>query len=644
MNTKKIIRTIVIISALALLLALGTCAAFADDSETLSMELKGAGDESGVTVQSQIVDGLRYFLLPSGITEENMVKSFGDDEVYDVAQSSGVASLFFVSKDPEKKGMDYINGSVDHSAKAKGTVYLYDENFKLLYSGAVDSLKGRGNTTWAWSEKKPYQIKLEKKADLLEPKDGTQKAKKWQLLSNPFDPTLIKNTMVYNFAKEIGLECSPEGRAVDFYYDGIYRGSYYICEKVEAGEGRVEIDDMDDAVEEANPDVDLDELETAMGENSFGNEFRYIQDVKDPEDITGGYLLEVDNVYYKDELGWFSLGGKRHWTSKQPEYISENMMKYISDFCQKIYNYIHTQRMDGKKGKDIFNYIDEESFTKYFLTQEWFDNQDVWASSTYLYKPSGEDKLYAGPVWDCDSIMEISKSPEEKEPTGWKARGVGMELLELPTFRASLQKTYLEEVRPVIYDILLGEKDGKYLKTFEHMKEEIAASLAMNDMIWEYNDVDGTYYLEDTAKENYDSLLSIMKERAEWFDKAITAKSFTKIKYTVPKVKKPFLKAFHKAKSIRVTIPRTSYTVKNLVNTRKKKADNYEIAYRVQGAKKWKTIKTKGKRVFVIKKLKAGKIYQVKVRAIAKTPFGTKVGKWSNVKTVKIKVLRKTKK
>jgi len=511
---------------------------------------------------------------------------------------------------------------------------MYDQDFNLIYSGAVDALKGRGNTTWGWTDKKPYQVKLEKKADLLDPVDGEQKSKTWILLSNPFDPTLIKNTMVYNFSKEIGLENTPEGRVVDLYYDGIYRGSYYLCEKVEIGDGRVEIDDLEEAVEEANPDVDMDELATATAKNKYGKEYSYVEGLKDPEDISGGYLLEADSTYYKEEKSWFNLRTTHYWVSKSPEYLSKNMSKYISEYSQRTYDYIHNERMAYGKGSNLFNYIDKESFVKYFLAMEWFHNNDTWVSSTYFYKPKGEDKLYAGPVWDCDAIMGIKYA--EKDPTGWKSVGLGRDLLGLPEFRKALKTTYINEVRPVIYNTLLGENDGQYLKTYENMKDEISASLAMNNLLWPQNDLNGTYFLEKTTKANYNSLYNLMVKRARWIDDAIMADSFVKNGVTVNRANAPKLTANSKKKTVKVTITKTNFKENNLVSSRTKEATNYQIAYRVKGTSKWKTVKTGGKLSYTLKNLK-NKTYQIKVRAIAKTKSGIKYGNYSKIKTVKIK-------
>ena len=58
----------------------------------------------------------------------------------------------------------------------------------------------------------------------------------------------------------------------------------------------------------------------------------------------------------------------------------------------------------------------------------------------------------------------------------------------------------------------------------------------------------------------------------------------------------------------------------------------YQVAYRVKGTKKWKTITT-GKQIKTLKSLKKGKKYQVRVRAYKKVSKKTYFSKWSSIKT-----------
>ena len=87
-------------------------------------------------------------------------------------------------------------------------------------------------------------------------------------------------------------------------------------------------------------------------------------------------------------------------------------------------------------------------------------------------------------------------------------------------------------------------------------------------------------------------------------------------------------------KGLKVTAGKKKATVKF---KKTKGATAYQIQYRIKG-KKWKNLKKYSKKVKVTaKKLKKGKKYQFKVRTITKVGKKNYYGKWTKVKTVKIK-------
>ena len=74
-----------------------------------------------------------------------------------------------------------------------------------------------------------------------------------------------------------------------------------------------------------------------------------------------------------------------------------------------------------------------------------------------------------------------------------------------------------------------------------------------------------------------------------------------------------------------------------------RKIDGYQVRYRIKGTKAWKTkeirpsaVKVSGKKdIFVLKGLKKGKKYQVKVRSWVDTPQGRYYGAFGMSKTSK---------
>ena len=82
----------------------------------------------------------------------------------------------------------------------------------------------------------------------------------------------------------------------------------------------------------------------------------------------------------------------------------------------------------------------------------------------------------------------------------------------------------------------------------------------------------------------------------------------------------------------KVTAGKKKLTVKMKTKPAGVGASTYQIAYRVKGASKWKTVTT-AKQSYVIKKLKTGKRYQVRVRACKKAEGSTLCSRWTKTST-----------
>ena len=67
-------------------------------------------------------------------------------------QSGGVPSMYI---DVASGSMTYIHAKKTH--KETGVLRLYDADGSQLYSGKLDKIRGRGNSTW-YEEKKPYNL------------------------------------------------------------------------------------------------------------------------------------------------------------------------------------------------------------------------------------------------------------------------------------------------------------------------------------------------------------------------------------------------------------------------------------------------------------------------------------------------------
>lgn len=286
-----------------------------------------------------------------------------------------------------------MNASPDHSDACYGdlTVVMPEEmaamygcdsvvtskgNDKKEKTPGTFRLRGRGNTTWQTNtdKQRPYGIKLEKELNIL----GMGENKDWALLRFDSPDNVLSNKITYDMAKDFGLDYSPKARMADVYLNDEYIGMYTVTETVEIGSTRVDITDIDELLDDG---ANADEL-----------------------DLTGGYLLEIDN---NPEVLQFTTNSN-NITIKAPENLDksvENGSKYtyIKNFMSYLFNAIYGNGYmpDGRHFSEV---LDLESCAKYFLLQELTGNYDAGRGSTYFYKDSdGNDpKVYMGPVWDGD--------------------------------------------------------------------------------------------------------------------------------------------------------------------------------------------------------------------------------------------------
>lgn len=188
----------------------------------------------------------------------------------------------------------------DKGVEERGTVKVWDENGAVLYQGRAESIGGRGNSTFGLL-KKPFQFKLEEKVDLF----GFGEADAWNLLADGYDETGLRNYISMEMARALEMEYVPDGRMVDLYCNGEYYGVYYLSEKVEIGESRVAIKDMEEKTEQAYTKKELENLRIIEAEDGSRKwtEIGYAE-----ADLTGGYLLEreLEDRYALDSSGFMT--------------------------------------------------------------------------------------------------------------------------------------------------------------------------------------------------------------------------------------------------------------------------------------------------------------------------------------------------
>ena len=257
---------------------------------------------------------------------------------------------------------------------ADGTSAVTDKGGATVNEPLDASTRVRGNVSQQMP-KKPFAVKLDKKSGVL----GMAPHKRWVLLANWSDRTLMRNAVAYDIAEIFrntftdGIPWSPSGQFVELVYNGVHVGNYYLCEQVKIDSGRLDI---------ADP-YDVDDAYS-------GNPADY------------GYLLECDDAY--DETVKFITKTYIPFMFKDDADAGGNMLAYAKD----IVNGIDDNLYNGK-WTDAFAKMDMASFVDFLLIQELMMNGELgYPKSVYTYIDGG--KLYAGPIWDFDwqTIPNIS--------------------------------------------------------------------------------------------------------------------------------------------------------------------------------------------------------------------------------------------
>lgn len=398
-----------------------------------------------------------------------------------------IGTMYLRSDDPENEGRPWVESSPDKSNKAKGNMLLQNADGSVVYNDALTQIKGRGNSTWQ-HDKKPYQIKLDKKTDLLQTGSEDNATKTWVLLANYSDPSMMRNTLIYNLGLELGMGFCTENSWVNLYYDGEYRGCYLLSEKVEVGSGRVDITDLEEQNEEANEGVDIEELPVEKGVTENGATYLYCAGMESPEDVTGGYLLEME-IYTRveEEVCYFTTTRGQNVVVKSPEYASREEMDYIASLYQEWEDAIYNGGVNPVTGKKYTEYVDLRSTAVCYLANEIAKNQDGFRTSSFFYKDSDDDMMYMGPLWDYDITLNFNG---KMQPTGFDTAkaGLGAVLCELGDFREAVKQVYLEEAYPLLTEVVLADADAvsenRVIRSIRYYDALLANTMRCDSLLW----------------------------------------------------------------------------------------------------------------------------------------------------------------
>ena len=355
-------------------------------------------------------------------------------------------------------------------------------NFCIINDNKIDvnnggTLKLKGIESLKY-DKKPYNVVFE---NAQQPLNFTSRSKRWALLGNYGDKTLIRNLLSFEISRIFNdfftVECTP----VDLMINGKYKGLYHLCDKIEVSEYRVNIKKISNS------------------------------------DLSGGYMIEADGFAYLGNLYFNSRKGipvsikypdVDEITSEHKNYIREK----FNELEMEIYN------------NNLTN-IDITSFAKFFLIEELVGNAEAYWSS-FLFKEKKNDKFYLGPIWDSDLTFD---NDNRVYPINCKKDYIfnhGLAAGTMDKFINQIIKNdkVINEIKQIWKEITENKLNINYLINFIDEKVKLMnESIDLNFMRWDILDKKVSFNpkIYNSYEEEINYVKDFVKNRINWLSNYI---------------------------------------------------------------------------------------------------------------------------
>ena len=396
-----------------------------------------------------------------------------------------------------------LNKFVDFYIRGKDTDWVESDKISVYYpDGTVNvdhaacGVRLRGNTTQEYP-KKPFAIKLTSGASVL----GMPSHKRWVLLANWLDHSMIRNTVAFDIAHAIesavksnnlaqGIPWNVHGYNVELVVDGHYVGNYYLCEQIKIDGNRLNIKKPYDA--EDNPAAFAD----------------------------CGYLLEFDMKEDTDIKYTTSNGAWVKFKNDEPE--SSDIYKAVSQKIQGI-----EDNLDAGNYTEAYNNLDINSMVDQFLIWELTMNREYGdPGSVYMFM-DGNGKLSAGPVWDFDrgtfqnqekaEDLGNSESYRIKPDNAWMfQRSQESETYSYIWYRQLAKDTEFQNVVKTRWAVIYPSLKA-VVNTIEAYREPMRASFEYDSAMWPTSKSDVQAYKSDFKDWSGDETISDWDELVDNF-------------------------------------------------------------------------------------------------------------------------------
>lgn len=304
----------------------------------------------------------------------------------------------------------------------------------------------RGQSSMMMFQQAPYRIELWDNSDndTKYPVLGMPEGSDWALISPCTDNTLIRNVMVFEMGKAIGLSTVQYRFAEVFInQDGgpleldDYEGIYALIQPIKNRKGTLDL-------------KSLDTKDVAPSVISGGYIFKFDQMVQD----SGMLKLECTG---SKKMEGFGMGGKVDSTATcfadlelvEPANPNPQQIEWITSYIQEFHNALH-----AKPAGDWKKYVDVASFVNIHVVNEVTRNVDGWIRSHFMHKDR-DKPIVAGPIWDYN----FTTGNYATDLVGWHCeenrRGSNdwhLMMWKQPEFKSAFKMRYTELRKSVLAD------------------------------------------------------------------------------------------------------------------------------------------------------------------------------------------------
>ena len=329
------------------------------------------------------------------------------------------------------------------------------------------NVKGRGNSTFA-QPKRPYNIKLEEPLSLL----GLPARKRYVLLANFFDHSLMRNALAFEVARRTSLApTTPKGCYVELVVNGESQGVYYLCERA--------------------------------------------KDMVSKESI----LLEFDTYAYDEDKIVFKT--KRNGlpvSVRNPDNLPKPLRKKME---------LLVNSLDSLPSE----HVDLQSFVDYFIVQELCQNGEPNGPRSCFVHSTSDEQFAAGPVWDFDLAFNIVGIDAMKEIRPAEFSQYGVRELTPDSFYIAEALWYKDYLKSPKFVQLLKERWWVLRPQFEELTvfvdslDGLIRKAAVDDQT-KWNNMDGVRYDTCTTYPSaFENLRCVYEKRIVKLDSLITSLS-----------------------------------------------------------------------------------------------------------------------